>query len=298
MKFAYKNRMAQAKAPVDLRAQAHAAMHDPHYQRTAGTITFKIALVMADRPQIQDRPGGNCFELVGVCQTRGNRTVLDKLTVSLPDGELIALIGPSGAGKTSLLRLLNRLDDPVAGEVRFRGNLITAYPVRTIRRRVGFVFQTPTMFPGTVADNLAIAHGLGRNRHEAMAAGRVQEVLRMVELDADYESRIAIDLSGGEKQRVALARTLITEPEVLLLDEPTAALDPEVAERLIHTLTRLRNETQLTIVMVTHRLSEALTVSTYTVMLEAGRMIEQGPTAQLIANPVHARTRAYIASGG
>jgi ABC-type methionine transport system ATPase subunit len=170
--------------------------------------------------------------------------------------------------------------------------------VRAIRRRVGFVFQTPTMFPGTVVDNLAIAHGLGRNRKEAMAAGRVQEVLRLVELEADYASRIAVDLSGGEKQRVALARALINAPEVLLLDEPTAALDPEVADRLIRTLARLRKETQVTIVMVTHRLSEARIASTYTVMLEAGRMIEQGPTAQLIANPAHARTRAYIASGG
>jgi ABC-type methionine transport system ATPase subunit len=253
---------------------------------------------MAEQPHLHDRPNGNCFELAEVTQTRGNRTVLDRLTVNLPDGELIALIGPSGAGKTSLLRLLNRLDDPVSGEVRFRGNSLREYPVRSIRRRVGFVFQTATMFPGTVADNLLTAHSLGRNRKESMAAGRTLEVLRLVELDTDYAPRIAGDLSGGEKQRVALARALITAPEVLLLDEPTSALDPEVADRLIHTLSRLRNETQLTIVMVTHRLSEARAASTYTVMLEAGRLIEQGPTAQMIANPAHERTRAYIASGG
>jgi ABC-type methionine transport system ATPase subunit len=253
---------------------------------------------MTNQPDVHDRPNGNCFELGDVTQTRGSRTVLTNLSVNLPEGELIALIGPSGAGKTSLLRLLNRLDDPTSGEVRFRGNPLSAYSVRSIRRRIGFVFQAPTMFPGTVADNLLTAHSLGRNRNESMADGRTHEVLRLVELDDDYASRNASELSGGEKQRVALARALITEPEVLLLDEPTAALDPEVADRLIRTLTRLRNETQLTIVMVTHRLSEARAASTHTVMLEAGRVIEQGPTPQMISNPVHERTRAYIASGG
>ena len=253
---------------------------------------------MVNDPPRHDRANGICFELVGVTQTRGNRTVLKNLTANLPDGELIALIGPSGAGKTSLLRLLNRLDDPTSGEIRFHGNPLPAYPARSIRRRVGFVFQTPSMFPGTVADNLMTAHSLGRNRKASMAAGRMEQVLRMVELDVDYASREANDLSGGEKQRVALARALITEPEVLLLDEPTSALDPEVADRLIHTLSRLRKETGLTVVMVTHRLSEARIASTYTVMLEAGQTIEQGPTAQMLSSPAHERTRAYLASGG
>ena len=253
---------------------------------------------MTNKPQPQTLPNGNCFELTGVTQTRGNRTVLSNLTVNLPDGGLTALIGPSGSGKTSLLRLLNRLDDPVAGEIRFRGQPLNSYEVRSIRRRIGFVFQAPTMFPGSVADNLATAHLLGRNRMEAIAPNRIQDVLRMVELDADFASREARDLSGGEKQRVALARALITEPEVLLLDEPTAALDPEVADRLIHTLCRLRDETGLTIVMVTHRLVEAKLASTYTIMLEAGQVLEAGPTAQLLSTPAHDRTRAYIASGG
>jgi ABC-type methionine transport system ATPase subunit len=224
--------------------------------------------------------------------------VLANLTVCIPDGALTALIGPSGAGKSSLLRLLNRLDDPVAGEIRFRGKALAQYPVRTIRRRIGFVFQLPTMFAGTVAANLEVAHALGRNRNEPLAPNRCEQVLRMVELDADYASREARDLSGGEKQRVALARALITEPDVLLLDEPTAALDPEVADRLTHTLSRLRDETGMTIVMVTHRLLEAKLIGTYTIMLEGGRVIEAGPTAQLLASPAHERTRAYIGSAG
>ena len=253
---------------------------------------------MAPAPEPTETRNGNCFELAAVTQTRGERTVLSDLTVDLPDGGLTALIGPSGSGKTSMLRLLNRLDDPVSGEIRFRGAPLSTYPVFSIRRRVGFVFQAPTMFAGSVADNLLTAHQLGRNSKQPVAAGRIEQLLRVVELDADYARREATDLSGGEKQRVALARALITDPEVLLLDEPTAALDPEVADRLIQTLCRLRDETGLTIVMVTHRLIEAKLASTYTVMLEAGQVLEAGPTARLLARPEHARTREYIASAG
>ena len=151
-------------------------------------------------------PNGNCFELAGVAQTRGNRTVLSNLTVNLPDGGLTALIGPSGSGKTSLLRLLNRLDDPVAGDIRFHGQPLSTYPVRSIRRRVGFVFQAPTMFPGTVADNLLTAHQLGRNRKETLAPDRIQQVLGTVELDADFASREARGLQSASASEVERRR--------------------------------------------------------------------------------------------
>jgi putative ABC transport system ATP-binding protein len=223
--------------------------------------------------------------------------VLAGVTIDLPKGGFSALIGPSGAGKTSLLRLLNRLDDPASGVVRFLGRPIVDFPVRALRRRVGFVFQAPAMFPGTVAQNLAIVPRLGGEAVAAHVSARIAEILRLVELGADFEDRIAADLSGGEQQRVALARALMTGPEVLLLDEPTAALDPEVAEHLMHTLRRLRESAGLTIVMVTHRLSEARLASTYAVMLEAGRVVEAGPSARLFSAPVEARTREFITAG-
>jgi len=237
------------------------------------------------------------FALENVIQERGGRRVLAGVTVDLPKGGFSALIGPSGAGKTSLLRLLNRLDDPASGVVRFLGRPIADFPVRTLRRRVGFVFQAPAMFPGTVAENLAVVATLGGEPTTALVSARIAEIMRLVELGAEFEDRVAADLSGGEKQRVALARALMTGPEVLLLDEPTAALDPEVAERLLHTLRRLRESTGLTIVMVTHRLSEARLASTYAVMLEAGRLVESGPSARLFSTPVEARTREFIAAG-
>ena len=228
---------------------------------------------------------------------RGSAVILRDVTLDLPRTEVTALIGPSGAGKTSLLRLLNRLDDPSGGEVRFDGQPIASYAVRMLRRRVGFVFQTAAMFPGTVADNLQAAVAVG----EAVGATRTSPpdpaiVLDAVGLSASYAAREAASLSGGEQQRVSIARALMTRPEVLLLDEPTSALDPEVAERLLGTIERLTREYGVAAVMVTHRLSEARKASTYTVMLEAGHVVEAGVTERIFTEATNARTREYLAS--
>ena len=235
------------------------------------------------------------FALRAVTQERGGAVVLRDLTLDLPRAGITALVGPSGAGKTSLIRLLNRLDDPTRGEVAFDGRPITDYPVAALRRRVGFVFQAPAMFPDTVADNLRTAVELG-GAGAVADAPPAERVLAAVELSPDYASRVAERLSGGEQQRVSLARALMTHPEVLLLDEPTAALDPEVAERLLATIARLTRERGVAVVMVTHRLSEARAISTYTVMLERGRLVETGPTGQLFTSAASARARAYLAS--
>lgn len=235
------------------------------------------------------------FSLRHVTQQRGDAAILRDLDLDLPRTEITALIGPSGAGKTSLIRLLNRLDDPSSGEVRFDGKPIGSYPVLALRRRVGFVFQRPTMFDGTVADNLAVAVTLGGGA-QASDVPDVPRVLEAVGLDGSYATRDASRLSGGEQQRVSIARALMTRPEVLLLDEPTSALDPEVAERLLSTVVRLSRERGVAVVMVTHRLSEAQRASTFTVMLEAGRLVEAGATDQIFTGATQARTRAYIAS--
>ncbi len=237
------------------------------------------------------------FALRHVAQERDGRAILRDVTLDLPRTAVTALIGPSGAGKTSLLRLLNRLDDPSTGEVWYDGRPITGYPIGALRRRVGFVFQTPTMFPGTTADNLQAAVALGvtvgpTSTPSPDPAG----VLEAVGLSAEYATREAASLSGGERQRLSIARALMTRPEVLLLDEPTAALDPEVAEHLLATVERLSRERGVAVVMVTHRLSEARSVSAYTVMLEAGQVVEAGATEQVFNAATSERTRAYIAT--
>jgi len=237
------------------------------------------------------------FRLRGVRQVRGGRAVLDDVSLHLPRGGLTALIGPSGSGKTSLLRLLNRLDDPVGGTVELFGQPLTEYPVRALRRRVGFVFQAPVMFTGTVRDNLRAAHGLARAEVAPVDETRVAELLDLAGLDLSYADRQAADLSGGEKHRVSIARALTTNPEVLLLDEPTAALDPEVADRLLHTLANLRETTGITMIMVTHRLREARVGATYVVMLEAGRIVEAGDARKIMQDATHPRTREFLQAG-
>jgi putative ABC transport system ATP-binding protein len=235
------------------------------------------------------------FQLRGVTQERRGAVLLRNVSVELPRTAVTALIGPSGAGKTSLLRLLNRLDDPASGDVWFAGKRIESYPVRALRRRVGFVFQRAAMFPGSVADNLQAAVSLGA----AVAGERAPDPALMLEavgLGPEYAAREAAQLSGGEQQRVSIARALMTRPEVLLLDEPTSALDPELAGHLLSTIERLSRERELSVVMVTHRLGEARSVSTYTVMLEAGQVVEAGETERIFNGAANARTRAYLAA--
>lgn len=240
-------------------------------------------------------PAGRVFRLRDVRQERAGKVLLDGLSLDLPRGGFTALIGPSGAGKTSLLRLLNRLDDPVAGSIEFLDRPIAAVPIRALRRRVGFVFQSPVMFAGTVRANLTMAHRLGGSA-DPLADAEVRRLLERVELDHGFADRPAADLSGGEKQRVALARALVTQPEVLLLDEPTAALDPEVADRLIHTLAELRAARGLTMIVVTHRLREARAAATWIAMLEAGRVVESGAAEALLRHATERRTREFLAA--
>ena len=176
-------------------------------------------------------------------------TILSDVTVDLARGGALTLVGPSGSGKSSLLRCLNRLEEPTSGIVRFDGRAIIDLDPRELRRRAALVLQTPVLFEGTVRENLMVhAPGVALDASEARLRGTLGEV----GLEAALLDRDAAMLSGGEKQRVTIARALLRDPQALLLDEPTSALDPPNATLVVETICRLRDSRGLSIVAVTH----------------------------------------------
>jgi len=184
------------------------------------------------------------FEFDRVTVVRAGRRVLDEVTASIPAAGITVVSGPSGAGKTTLLRLCNRLEVPDAGKVSYRGQPLDELDPLTLRRRVGMVFQRPTPFPGTLADNLAVAH-------PDASTAELSTALTRVALDPGLLGQEARTLSGGELQRMCLARTLVTGPETLLLDEPTSALDAQ-PKQVFETTARDLAAQGITIIWVTH----------------------------------------------
>ena len=236
------------------------------------------------------------FTLKNVRQVKEGHVVLDNIELEIAGGATTALIGPSGAGKTSLLRLLNRLDDPVSGDILYRSRALNEYPVQELRRQVGFVFQTPVMFPGTVSDNLRKALELA-GKPVIGCSDIINEALSLAELDASLADRDGDRLSVGQKQRVNIARALMTTPDVLLMDEPTSALDPETSDRLMETIRRLGQQKGITVVMITHRLSEARRASDSTIVMVRGRVVEVGATTRIFEQTANVRLREFTGSG-
>ena len=218
---------------------------------------------------------GVLFELDRVTMSRDGREVLRDLTASLPEGAS-CVAGPSGSGKSSLLRLLNRLADPDSGVVAYRGGDVREADVLELRREVCLVPQLPALLEGTVADNIRYAAGLWDLEPD------VRRLLGLAGLDPSYAERAASRLSVGEQQRAMLARALALEPDVLLLDEPTSALDEEARGAVEATLVDLRERVDASIVLVTHDLEQARRMSDWVLRLDSGRAVDQGPAHDLL----------------
>jgi putative ABC transport system ATP-binding protein len=197
------------------------------------------------------------------------------VTTVIPAAGVTAVIGPSGAGKSTLLRTCNRLEAPTSGTVRYRDDDIATLDPLRLRRCVGMVFQRPTPFPGTVFENLRVAEPLLTEDDAVTALGRAR-------LEPDFLRRPATELSGGEAQRVCLARTLVTNPEVLLMDEPTSSLDPQ-ARGALEQLALDLSAAQVTVVWVTHDLAQMRRIADSVIVMIDGRVAHTGAARELDA---------------
>ncbi|CAN5619914.1 phosphate ABC transporter ATP-binding protein [soil metagenome] len=212
------------------------------------------------------------FAFDGVTVERGGARVLDGVTAAINDRGVTVLAGPSGSGKSTLLRLCNRLDVPTGGQVRFRGDDVTSLDPLALRRRVGMVFQRPTLFAGTVRDNFSVARAAGYPvLDEGAAYAGYGAYLARVGLATSFLDRDGDSLSGGEAQRACLARTLLTGPEVLLMDEPTSSLDP-ASTRTLERLVRSLADDGIPFVWVTHDLAQADRIADARLVLAEGRV--------------------------
>ena len=195
-------------------------------------------------------------------------------------GQVVTIVGPSGSGKSTLLSLCNLLLTPDEGQIFIQNKEVRKWAPTELRKKAGLVFQNPTMFPGTVSDNLRISAHLHR-----MADIPVGEWLQRVGLSSGLADRSAGDLSGGQKQRVALARTLINEPDILLLDEVTSALDPAAAKDVEELILDVQSSEKKTVLWVTHNLDQAKRVSNETWLIVQGRLVEAVSTVDFFSSP-------------
>ncbi|MEK8210368.1 phosphate ABC transporter ATP-binding protein PstB [Paenibacillus sp. FSL L8-0696] len=232
----------------------------------------------------------------------GDQQALKNISVGIPEKSISALIGPSGCGKSTLLRSINRMNDQVPlmkvkGDIVISGVSIYGKEVRTemLRKRVGMVFQLPNPFPSSIYDNIAYGPRLHGIRKKKEIDEIVETSLRAAAVWDEVKDNLkqnALSLSGGQQQRLCIARALAVNPDILLMDESTAALDPLSTQKIEELIKELKKE--YSIVMVTHNLAQAARVSDQTVFLLDGEVIEYAPTVDLFSTPVDQRTGNYV----
>jgi phosphate transport system ATP-binding protein len=230
----------------------------------------------------------------------GDFQALKDVTLTIPKNKVTALIGASGCGKSTLLRSLNRMNDLVPtvrteGEMTYEG--IDLYeksidPVE-VRRRIGMVFQKPNPFPKSIYDNVLFGPRLyGIKGDKDALVKRALEGAALWDEVKDKLKQSALGLSGGQQQRLCIARTIATDPQVILMDEPTSALDPIATERIEDLIQELKKS--FTVIIVTHNMQQAARISDRTALMHLGILVEEGPTNQIFTNPKDSRTESYI----
>ena len=230
----------------------------------------------------------------------GNFQALKNINIEIPEHSITALIGPSGCGKSTFLKTLNRMQDlvpsvKITGELRYDGTDIFEAEVNNLRKEIGMVFQKPNPFPMSIYDNIAYGprtHGI---KNKAQLDEIVEKALRGAAIWDEVKDRLkknALGMSGGQQQRLCIARALAVEPKVLLMDEPTSALDPISTSRIEDLALELKEK--YTIVIVTHNMQQAVRISDQTAFFLLGDLVEYGSTEELFSQPRDKRTEDYI----
>jgi UDP-glucose/iron transport system ATP-binding protein len=219
------------------------------------------------------------------------KVILDKVDWTLEEGGFSILMGPSGSGKSSFLRIINRLSERTGGQINIAGRSITDIPVEELRREVGMVFQAPSLQPGTVRENIGFGPGL---RKEKMSDNQVIELLSHVGLDKELLNRPADQLSIGQQQRVAIAQSLANKPKILLMDEPTSALDISATTTIEDLIKKLHREMNLSVVFVTHSPQQGRRIGRDAHLLYNGKIIEAGAPEEFFDNPRNEITRLFL----
>jgi len=226
------------------------------------------------------------IELIEVTKRFGSETAVDRFSLRVEKGELCALVGTSGCGKSTTLRMINRLIEHSEGEIHLEGRQVREFDEQTLRRRIGYVIQSTGLFPHwTVARNIGLVPRLLKWPAPRIRE-RVEELMALLGLPVEsFADKYPHQLSGGQAQRVGVARALAADPDILLMDEPFGALDPITRESLQAELRDLQSRLHKTIVFVTHDMDEALALADRLVVMKAGRIVQQGAPLELLRNP-------------
>ena len=233
------------------------------------------------------------IEIKGLKKSFGDLEVLKGIDQVINDGEVLCIVGPSGGGKSTFLRCLNRLEEPTAGEVYVDGVLITEDNIIEMREKMGMVFQSFNLFPHLdVMGNITTGPIHVKGVPKAEAEAKAVELLKLVGLSEKVHAKPR-SLSGGQQQRVAIARAMAMDPEILLFDEPTSALDPEMVGEVLDVMKNLARA-GMTMAIVTHEMGFAREIADKVMFIDGGVISEQGPPEEVLDNPKNARTREFL----
>ena len=237
----------------------------------------------------------NVIELKDITASYGDQTILEHFNLIVEQGTFLTIIGSSGCGKTTALKLMNGLLKPESGAVLINGEDISRVDRNELRRNIGYVIQEIGLFPHmTVEKNIGYVPSLYKVRDKSAIAVRIRELVKIVGLDPDMLKRYPSELSGGQRQRVGIARALMNRPKIILMDEPFGAVDEITRKRLQEEILRIHGELGGTIVFVTHDIREALKLGSRVLVMDQGKIVQDGPPDELLSNPASDFVRRLV----